>query len=171
MTDIRSMDDPHDFAPPGTTFVFVKGPGKADRLEVRRPGRGTERIDCPKQRIAPHDMVHFAVEESLSGRGFMRRVAEGEAADFRMAADAGSDSVERLVEAIQGDAWSGGDSLADDVLDLYRVTCHARGCAPLAIDAADIDRIRTRLGELTLAWDAVPVGGELALSFAPRRMA
>jgi hypothetical protein len=147
------------------TLAFTKGTGKADMLLVTRPDGAAERIDCPKQRIVPHDMVHHAVETCLSARGFLRRVGAGEAAAFTMAADAESDGVERLVEAIQGDAWSGGTTPAADLIDLYRVTCEARGCPMLAVDETTIEAIRARLAELSRDWDALPVGGTMTLRF------
>ena len=146
-------------------LAFTKRSGKTDALLVSHPDGRQERIDCPKQRIAPHDMVHHVVETGLAARGFLGRVAQGEAAGFAMVAEPASDGVERLVEVIQGDAWSGGTAPADDVLDLYRVTCAARRCPMLAVDAAAIDAIRTRLAALTQQWDAVPVGGTMTLSF------
>lgn len=88
--------------------MFTKGPGKYDFMDVVRDGAPAERVDCPKQRIIPHDMVHYAVEHTLQTRGFLGRVKEGEAAGFRMQPEATSDGIERLVEVIQGDAWSGG---------------------------------------------------------------
>jgi hypothetical protein len=142
---------------------FTKGNGKYDRMTIRRGDR-VETVECPKQRIIPHDMVHFAVEDTLQKRGFLGRVLEGEAADFSMAPEAESDSVERLVEVFQGDAWSGGDSAPDDMLDLYAVTCRARECAPLAVTAADIVFIRDRIAELDRAWQALPVGQTLTLA-------
>ncbi|KQN25107.1 hypothetical protein ASE86_02285 [Sphingomonas sp. Leaf33] len=81
-------------------LVFARGTGKADRPD--------ETIDCPRQRIIPHDMVHYAVESVLDARGFLGRVASGEAANFTMGPESESDGVERLVEVIQGDGWSGG---------------------------------------------------------------
>src|SRR4051794_13411932 len=99
-------------------FVFVKGAGKFDRLDVIGADGKVESIDCPKQGIIPHDMVHYAVESTLDKRGFMRRVGDGERATFRMAAESESDSVERLVEVFQGDAWSGSASAAADVMDM-----------------------------------------------------
>ena len=153
------------------TLAFTKGAGKADTLLVTRAGGATERITCPKQGIVPHDMVHYAVESSLAAQGFLGRIATGEAAAFTMAAEATSDGVERLVEVIQGDAWSGGSAPAGELLDLYRVTCEARGCPVLPADAAAIDAIRARLAALTAEWEAVPVGGTMTLRFgilAPR---
>jgi len=145
-------------------LIFTKGAGKYDRMEVVRDDGAVERIECPKQRIVPHDMVHYAVESTLAKRGFLTRVREGARADFRMEPEAGSDGVERLVEVIQGDAWSGGNSAAEDVLDLYRVTCDERACPMLAVGEADIGAIRARIAELTAQWDALPVGQSLALA-------
>lgn len=147
-------------------LIFTKGSGKMDRLEMIHAGRPPETIDCPKQRIIPHDMIHYAVETVLDARGFIGRVAAGEAADFTMAAEPESDGVERLVEAIQGDAWSGGTAPAGDVIEMYRVTCEARACPMLAVDSGAIEAIRARIAELTVAWDAVPVGGVMELEFA-----
>jgi hypothetical protein len=144
-------------------LVFTKGSGKYDRMEVVRGDGAIERIDCPKQRIVPHDMVHYAVESTLEKRGFLARVREGARADFRMKPEAESDGVERLVEVIQGDAWSGGASSAADMLDLYRVTCTERGCPMLAVGEGDIDAIRARIAELTAQWEALAIGESLAL--------
>jgi hypothetical protein len=55
-----------------------------------------ESIDCPKQGIIPHDMVHYAVESTLDKRGFLRRVGEGDRAAFRMAPESETDSVDVL---------------------------------------------------------------------------
>ena len=144
-------------------IVFIKGSGKFDLMQVIRPGRPPEVIECPKQGIIPHDMVHYAVEHTLDLRGFLTRVGEGEAAGFQMADDALSDSVERLVEVVQGDQWSGGQSPAQDLLAMYRVTCDARGCSMLAIDEAAIATVRAAIVDLTGKWNAVPVGGTLAV--------
>jgi hypothetical protein len=145
-------------------LVFTKGPGKFDRMEVIRRDCAPERIACPKQRIIPHDLVHLVVESTLAARGFVSRVREGERAVFRMRPDAQSDGVERLVEVIQGDAWSGGTSTAAEMLDLYRVTCSARACPALNVDEDGIDAIRARVADLTAQWDALPVGRSLTLS-------
>ena len=81
-----------------------------------------------------------------------------------MESDGRSDSVERLVEVFQGDAWSGADSSASDIIELYRVTCDARDCSPLPVDKTSIDAVRAAIAELTRRWDAVPVGGSLELA-------
>lgn len=150
---------------------FTKGAGKTDAMEAIRADGSIDRIDCPKQGIIPHDMVHFAVEDVLGVRGFIGRVAAGEAASFRMEAEAQSDGVERLVEVMQGDGWSGGATPPAEMIDLYRVTCDARGCPMLPVDAAEIVAIRERITDLTQTWAAVPVGGVMELgltSSSPR---
>lgn len=145
-------------------LVFTKRSGKYDRLEIRREACAPEQLDCPKQGLIPHEMVHYAVEHTLSAHGFLGRVRDGEAAAFRMAAEPVSDGVERLVEVIQGDGWSGGSSPAEDLLELYALTCSARGCAPLPVAAGAIDAIRAAMADLGRQWDALPVGGAMTLT-------
>ena len=144
-------------------LIFIKGAGKTDQLEVRRDGVVTERIDCPKQGIVPHDMVHYAVENVLHRRGFIGRVLEGEAASFQMAADSESDGVERLVEVFQADGWAGWNTPPQDLLDLYQVTCQARQCAPLTVGLDDLEMVRQKLLQLTQQWQAIAVGEALVL--------
>lgn len=148
-----------------TRFRFTKGSGKEDRLEVVRDGAVTDVIACPKQGIIPHDMVHFAVEQTLDARGFMHRIAAGEPASFQMQGNAESDGVERLVEVFQGDGWSGGSTPPDAMIELYRLTCDARNCAPLPVDAATILAIRARIADLTGQWAAVAPGDSLTLDY------
>lgn len=144
-------------------FIFTKGAGKHDRMDVLRDGVVAESLQCPKQGIIPHDMVHFAVESTLRKRGFVTRVLDGETASFRMEPEGESDGVERLVEVFQGDGWSGWNSSPDDMLALYQVTCRARACEPLAVTRQDIEAVRQRILELTAQWQAVAVGKSLAV--------
>jgi len=143
---------------------FTKGAGKFDLMEVVRAGQPSELVECPKQQIIPHDMVHYAVEHTLDARGFLTRISEGEAAAFRMQAQAESDAVERLVEVFQGDEWSGGQSTASDLIEMYRVTCEARSCPMLRVDEQAMLEVRAVIAELTRKWAAVPVGGLLELN-------
>ena len=142
--------------------TFTKGSGKYDQMRVVRSGIA-ETIDCPKQRIIPHDMVHYAVECTLQKRGFLGRVRDGEAADFQMTPEAESDGVERLVEVFQGDAWSGGDASPEDMLDLYRVTCTARACPALPVTADDIVSVRAKISDLDAQWQALAIGDSMSL--------
>ncbi len=146
-------------------LVFTKGAEKTDVMEVVRAGQPSEFVDCPKQGIIPHDMVHYAVEHTLDARGFLTRVKDGEVAAFQMQGEEQSDAVERLVEVFQADAWSGGISPVLDLIGMYRVTCEARSCPMLEIDAAALVQVRDVIADLTEKWQAVPVGGLLELGF------
>jgi hypothetical protein len=142
---------------------FAKGTGKYDEMRITRDGVA-ETIACPKQGIIPHDMVHCAVEGTLQKRGFLSRVRDGEPVSFQMGSKPESDGVERLVEVFQGDAWSGGDALAVDMLELYQITCAARGCLPLDIGPEDIAAIRRFIQELDAQWQALAIGQSMKLS-------
>lgn len=134
-------------------------------MEMVRTGSLTETIDCPKQGIIPHDMVHYAVECVLHKKGFLGRVLDGEVASFQMSAGSESDGVERLVEVFQADGWSGWSSSPTDMLELYQVTCNARQCTPLTVNSDDIEAVRVRILDLTKQWHAIPVGKSLTLEF------
>ena len=144
-------------------FTFTKRNGKYDLMTVVRADGAQEEIDCPKQRIIPHEMVHYAVESVLRKRGFMTRVRDGEAAHVRMAPNAESDGVERLVEVFQGDAWSGGATPFAEMLDLYQVTCRERSCPPLPLASDDMAAIRSRIEELERAWQPLAAGSSMTL--------
>ena len=144
-------------------FTFTKRNGKYDRMSILRDDGTRQEVDCPKQRIIPHEMVHFAVESTLRRRGFMTRIKDGEAAGLRMAANAESDGVERLVEVFQGDAWSGGTTPIDEMLDLYAVTCRERACPPLAVSRDDMTAVRARIEAFDREWQALPVGASMTL--------
>lgn len=149
-------------------LIFTKGSGKHDHLEVLRDGRVSERIECPKQGIIPHDMVHVAVETTLQARGgFIGRVLAGEAASFQMAAQADSDGVERLVEVLQADGWSGWQTPAAELIELYQLTCAARHCAPLPVQPADLEAARQLMLALSARWQALAPGQSLTLDLEP----
>ena len=146
-------------------LTFTKGAGKYDRLDIVTDAGPQPAIGCPKQGIIPHDMVHFAVEAEVDTIGFLGGIAAGGGTGFT----AGDDdphhrAVERLVETVQAEAWGGAPVAAAEFLALDRVTCDARGDAPLALDTATLAAIRARLADLTARWTAVPVGGTLVVS-------
>ena len=155
-----------DIRPKHVRLIFTKGSGKFDRLEILRAQPPAETIECPKQGIIPHDMVHYAVEQLLQKRGFISRVFAGEAAAFQMQAEPESDGVERLVEVFQGDAWSGYQAAAEEMLELYQVTCTARACTPIPVQASDIEAVRAALLALTARWQQLAVGASLTLEFS-----
>lgn len=144
-----------------TKLIFEKRDGKYDAMLVERGGV-LEEIPCPKQRPIPHDMFHYAVETVLGKRGFAHRAAAGEGAGFRMTPEATSEAVERLVEAMQADSWSARPP-ANEVIDMYHVTCAARGDTPFTVEPAEIVDIRDEIDRLAALWDAVPERGRLEL--------
>jgi hypothetical protein len=142
-------------------LVFEKREGKYDAMLVERGGR-LEEVACPKQAPIPHDMFHYAVERVLGLRGFAHRAASGEGAGFRMQLEATSEAVERLVETMQADSWSGRPPAAD-VIAMFETTCAARGNTPFALTSDDIESIRTEIDRLAAEWSALPVRGRLSL--------
>ena len=78
-------------------LIFTKGAGKHDRMDVVVEGVCTCNVQCPKQGIIPHDMIHFAVESTLQRRGFITRTLEGDTSGFRMTSNVESDGVEEAL--------------------------------------------------------------------------
>jgi hypothetical protein len=143
-------------------LTFTKRNGKYDDLVIARADGGSEAMQCPKQRIIPHDMVHYAVESVLAHRGFLSLVAGGEALAFETMGGESEEAIERLVEAFQAEMWGGRVSAAE-LRDAYALGCEARGHAALPVSDEDIEAIRGQLDALTAAWDQVPVNGSLVL--------
>ncbi len=143
-------------------IAFEKRTGKYDAMLVLENGKWVETM-VPKQAPVLHDMFHYAVETVLAKRGFFHRRADGEGAGFRMAPEKVSEAVERLVETIQADSWSGRPEPAD-VIELFHTTCAARGDEPFAVTHEDIVAIRAVIDDLTVRWAQVPVGGRLTLA-------
>jgi hypothetical protein len=143
-------------------LTFTKRDGKYDDLLIERDGREPEKISNPKQRIIPHDMVHYGVESVLGHRGFLSLVAEGQGAAFATSGGAPEEAIERLVEAFQAEMW-GGRVPAEELLDAYRLGCKARGHAAVPVSAEDVEEVRQRLDSLTEQWSALPVGESLVL--------
>jgi hypothetical protein len=145
-------------------LIFTKRGGKYDDLVVERPDKAAETIQCPKQGIIPHDMVHYAVESQLAHSGFLSLVAGGEAAAFTTAGGESEEAVERLVETFQAELW-GGRVPAEDLLATYALACEARGHGVAPVTAGDVESIRSKLDELTAQWAGVPVNWSLTLEF------
>jgi hypothetical protein len=138
-------------------------PAKYDRLDIITDNGPLAPIDCPKQGIIPHDMVHFAVESEVASVGFLGLAAAGSAGFTTGNDDAHARAVERLVETVQAEAWAAQAFAVDDFIGLYNLTCEARGDTPLAIDAESLAAIRARVSRLTGEWQALPPGDALVL--------
>ncbi|GAB2196141.1 hypothetical protein [Sessilibacter sp. MAH4] len=145
-------------------LIFTKGADKYDQLVIHRDDTSPQIIDCPKQGIIPHDMVHYAVENTLNKRGFVVQAIENELPDSLTEYDDESNGVERLVEVFQADGWSGWSSEPATLLDLYQVTCNARRCEPLNLQEHDIEAVRQNILQLTQLWQPIAVGESLELT-------
>lgn len=143
-------------------LTFTKRNGKYDELSVERDGRAPETIPCPKQGIIPHDMVHYAVESTLSHRGFLGLLADGQAAAFTTVGGEAEEALERLVEVFQAEMW-GGSVSTPELLGTYHHACIARGHPAVPVSTEDVDAIRDRLDQLTSAWSQVPTNASLTL--------
>ena len=135
-------------------LTFTKLAGKYDKLVIQGLGRELA-IDCPKQRIIPHDLIHYAIEKVMGLRGFVRLVMEGRAEAELAHADYDALLGEALTETLQAEMWSGGPPDDGAFLDMLAVTMEARGqkLKPLAPDV--IDNIRAEIESLTEAWNRV----------------
>ena len=142
-------------------IIFEKRNGKYDAMFVERRG-ALEEVVCPKQPPIPHDMFHYAVEHVLKLNGFINRVAAGEGVGFRMTEEAESEAVERLVETMQADSWSGRPPPAE-VIDLFLTTCAARSTQSITVSEEAIIAIRAEIDRLAEAWNALPVRGRMTL--------
>lgn len=152
-------------------LVFTKSggsnPARYDRLDILTEDGPQPPIDCPKQGIIPHDMVHFAVESEVAGLGFLGLAAAGGGTGFTAGnEDAHARAIERLVETVQAEAWGGTPVPDGDFISLYVATCEAREDPPLALDGPTLARIRARLADLSRQWAAVKPGGTLELTLS-----
>ena len=74
-----------------------------------------------------------------------------------------AEAIERLVETIQAELWSGRVP-SEDVVALYQQSCHARSHPFFPVFDEDIQLIRREVDALTAEWAAMPVQGSLVLS-------
>jgi hypothetical protein len=114
--------------------------------------------------MIPHEMVHYAIETVVRRPAFLSKIGEGQAAGAGMISDAVAESVERMVETMQAEVWSGRVSV-DELISLYETACSVRGHAAAPLTPEDIGLIRARMDDLGARWDALPVGGAMTLDF------
>jgi hypothetical protein len=145
-------------------LTCTKGAGKFDTLAF---DTGAPPLACPKQGILPHDLLHLVVEAALGVGAFLTRAAAGKMTATTVSDDAALQAVERIVETLQADLWSGPASDAD-LLAIYLHACESRSHPPLPLSVAQLRAMRVRVAELGAAWDAVTVGGRLELALQER---
>ena len=135
-------------------LTFTKLSGKFDKLLIRGKGRELA-IDCPKQRIIPHDLIHYAIEKVMNLRGFVRLVSEGRPEAELRHADYDALLGEALVETLQAEMWSGTPPDDSAFMDMLAVTMDVRGQKLMPIAPGVIGKIRAEIETLTEAWERV----------------
>jgi hypothetical protein len=155
----------------GARLRFIKRNGKYDSLELHRNDGRIERLENPKQGIAPHDMVHVVIEQTLGlTQGFIGMVLSGLPMAMtdqpRERENAGLYGVEAkqsesLVECVQAALWDSGALAADDFREQLRITCAVRDVPAPDLDAAAVATLIERVRDASREWQALPVGAAM----------
>ena len=135
-------------------LTFTKLSGKYDKLVIQGKGRELA-IDCPKQGIIPHDLIHYAIEKVMGLRGFVRLITENRPEAELMHADYDALLGEALVETLQAEMWSGAPPDDAAFLDMLAVTMEARKQKLKPLAPALIGELRAEIAHLTEAWNRV----------------
>lgn len=162
-------------------ITITKGQAEDRIAIVHADGRRMD-TSFPKKGFIPHDAVHLFVERELGLSGaFWGMVGSGrhpeELAGIAKAAGHASASrntvpdasivellqAERLVECFEADQWSGSSGAAADLIAMAEVACAASHVALPAIDADQVQAIRTAISSFAKDWMAAPLG--YAVSF------
>ena len=133
---------------------FTKLAGKYDKLLIQGKGRELA-IDCPKQRIIPHDLIHYAIEKVMGLRGFVRLVTEGRPEAELRHADYDALLGEALVETLQAEMWSATPPDDAAFFEMLSITMEMRGQKLKPIAPGVICKIRAEIETLTEAWERV----------------
>lgn len=148
-------------------LVITTGPGKHDKMEVFGNPSDCERMERLMQGISSHDVdYYYPVENPFDKRGVVGRAPDSE--DCSVSDGGGARIRERrggafFVELFQSDGSSASNSKPADVFDLYQVTCRSCQRAPLGAQAENNEVVRTKLFELMVRWQSIPVGKALSL--------
>lgn len=145
-------------------LTFTRRDGKFDDLRVDRDGLPSETVQCPKQGILPHDMIHYAVESTVPHKGFLSLLREGRPVAFTTSGGKMEAAVERLVEAFQAEMW-GGQVPATDLIAVYEHACGTDLPLVAPIAPADVEAIRKKINELSHAWSSLRIGQSLSVTF------
>jgi hypothetical protein len=157
-------------------LIFKKGSGKTDDLEFRLGSQKIVEIQNPKQRIIPHDMVHYAIEHTFPFEGFIQLVFRGYDPKKVMNVLSGfapqlpseysqtSWITESLVESLQAALWSDNHAFVDFEY-AYDKACEARKITPESIVEEDFSSCLELVKILSRQWEEVQVGQVLELTF------
>jgi len=143
-------------------LTFTKLLGKYDKFVVEGNGRRLS-IDCPKQRILPHDLIHYAIEKVMGLRGFVRLVSEGRPEAELRHADYDALLGEALVETMQAEMWSGTPPDDAAFIEMLSITMDARKQKLRPLPPNILGKIRAEIQTLTDAWNQIAPHQTLAL--------
>ena len=142
--------------------------GKYDALELHRGDGRIERLENPKQGLAPHDMVHVVVEQTLGLRqGFIGMVLSGLPMAMtdqpRERENAGlygleAKQSESLVECVQAALWDSTPVAPDDFREQLRITCAMRAVPAPVLDDAAVSALIERVRVVSRQWGALAAG-------------
>jgi hypothetical protein len=142
--------------------------GKYDAVELHRQDGRIERLENPKQGLAPHDMIHVVIEQSLGlRRGFIGMVLSGlpmaMADQPRERENAGLYGVEAkqsesLVECVQASVWDSTPVSAEYFREQLGITCGMRKVPAPELDDATVARLIDRVRRASQEWRALAVG-------------
>ena len=145
--------------------------GKYDAVELHRGDGRVERLENPKQGLAPHDMIHVLVEQTLGLRqGFIGMVLSGlpmamtdQPREREIAGLYGTEAKqsESLVECVQAAVWDSTPVSAEYFREQACITCAMRGISAPELDDETIARLIDRVRQASQAWRELAAGEAL----------
>jgi hypothetical protein len=120
-------------------------------------------LECWRQGLMPHELVHAAVESVFPWRGFVRLVAAGQEPESIGVRDALAETLwaEALTNAFQAQL-GGVIGPGEDELRAYLAQIHPGLLPP--ISGAELELVRTRILEWNARWTALRAGESLEIT-------
>jgi hypothetical protein len=150
--------------------------GKFDAVELHRADGRIERLENPKQGLAPHDMIHVLVEQALGLRqGFIGMVLSGLPMAMtdqpRVRENAGLYGIEAkqsesLVECVQAAAWDSTPVSADYFREQLRITCAMREIPAPVLDDDAVASLVERVRRASQEWRELAAGDAMEFDLA-----
>lgn len=156
-------------------IVFTKESEKYGHLKcIRVDGSATE-TKMPEQGVAPHDMIHFVVEKSLSIEGaFYGQLKAGADISFKLEHNQLSREVadrvdvwqtESMVESLQSLLWSGGTPDFDSFVYMTEQACSTRNIPSPSVTPTQFEDMLSALLSLNEQWKALTRGQSISVTF------
>jgi hypothetical protein len=120
-------------------------------------------LECWRQGLMPHELVHAAVESVFPWRGFVRLVAAGREPESIGARDALPETLwaEALTNAFQAQL-GGVIGPGEDELRVYLAQIHPEALP--AIPAAELELVRSRILDWNARWSVLRAGESLEIT-------